>query len=135
MLLAYEITLPSGGSSSSLTEAAVAYPAGVVKRVIVIVPAGCADLARLHIRKAIHKLWPLNQAGYFRGNDARYDIEESLDLTDPPHELILEGWNEDDPYAHPLLVYLVIEPPQPDAPLTFEDLIRAQVAQESGVVL
>lgn len=135
MLLAYDITLPAGGSSGSLTSAEVKYPPGIVRRVIVIVPDGCADLVRLHIRKNIHKLWPLNEDGYFRGNDARYEIEEELELTDPPHELVLEGWNEDDTYEHTLLVYLVIEPLPPPAAISFEDLIRAQVAANAGVAL
>src|SRR3990167_8434441 len=104
MLLAYDITLPAGGSSGSLTSAEVKYPPGIVRRGIVIVPDGCAG--------------PVG-----------------LDLPDPPHELVLEGWNEDDTYEHTLLVYLVIEPLPPPAAISFEDLIRAQVAANAGVAL
>ena len=131
MFFSYSITLPANGSPSSRTRTMVTYSPGVVKGVFVIIPGGSADLVRLHILKAVHKLWPHNEEGYFRGNAASYEIPENLELLEPPHELIIEGWNTDDTYEHTPLVFLAIEPAPPKPELTWAEWIKSRLGLQT----
>lgn len=135
MFVCYSLTLPPGGSVTSLTSKEVEYPPGIVTRVKVTMPSGCAGLAHFRVRKALHQLWPYNPDSWFAEDDLREDFDEELDLSAAPHVLVLEGYNEDDTYPHTPVLKLVIMPPPPPGALTFEDLIRAQVAANAGVAM
>ncbi len=135
MLVTYSLPLPPNGSAANLTSLDVEYPPGVVTRVKVTMPSGCAGLVHFRVRKALHQLWPYNDGAWFEEDDLKEDFEEELDLSAEPHILVLEGYNEDDTYSHTPVIKLVIMPVPPPGALTFEDLIRAQVAADSGVAL
>ena len=110
MIYDWAFTLPINGSTSALTSQKVDITPGVVTRVMVSFPSGCAGLVHVRIRKALHQYWPINPDGWLAEDAVALDFAEHLELPEDAQELTLEGYNEDDTYSHTLQVKLIVLP-------------------------
>ena len=83
---------------------------GVIHKVEVGFPAGCAGLAHLKILQGLHQVWPTNPEGSFNTDNFTISFNEYYELTEPPYILTLSGYNEDDTYPHTIEVRFAILP-------------------------
>lgn len=83
---------------------------GIIHRVEIGFPAGCAGLAHLQIKHGLHQAWPTNPDGSFNDNDHSIPFNDYYPLWGQPPILTLHGWNEDDTYPHTIEVRLGILP-------------------------
>jgi predicted trehalose synthase len=106
-LIAVDFTIPQNTPQSSPTRIQVKVPAGVIRKVWVIIPPGHMGLAHLVIRHGETQIIPW--VGDIHGDNESLVFDETYEL---PSEDILtfEGWNEDSKYPHMFIVRLLVLP-------------------------
>ena len=109
MFYAYELAIPANTLQGLPTAQEVKVAPGIVTRVIVTFPPGCAKLAHLKIWRSYHQVWPTNEDGDFTADGETFDYAEQYDVSDEPLVFKLIGWNEDDTYDHTIGIKMLIE--------------------------
>lgn len=103
-------TIPANTAETVPEEQQVKLSHGIIHRVEVGFPRGCAGLAHLRIRDGLHQVWPTNPQGSFNSDDYTIPIDDRYELFDEPFILTLVGWNYDDTFDHTLEVRIGILP-------------------------
>ena len=103
-------TIPANTAKASPEDLEVKLTHGVVHRVEIGFPSGCAGLAHLQIRRGGHQVWPTNPQGSFNTDDYTIPIDDYYELFEEPYILTLVGWNLDDTYDHTLEIRFGILP-------------------------
>lgn len=117
MFYSYELAIPPNTLEGLPTELECNIAPGIVTRVIITFPTGCAKLAHVKIMRSYHQVWPSNPDGDFTADGEVLDFAEQYDVTDQPLTFKLVGWNDDDTYEHTIGVRLLIEAnPEPAQP-------------------
>ena len=83
---------------------------GIITKMIVQPRPGHAALAHLVILHHESQIAPSNRDMDFHGDTFPILWEEYYESYQPPHELKLVGWNEDDTYPHTFTVFVVVLP-------------------------
>jgi hypothetical protein len=106
-LIAVDFTIPANTPKESPVRMQVRVPAGVIRRVWVIIPPGHVGLAHMVIKHGETQVIPW--AGDLHGDNESLVFDETYEL---PSEDVLtfEGWNEDSKYPHTFIVRLLILP-------------------------
>lgn len=112
----YELSLPIPKLTPATDPVSDTIPIhpGVIKQVEVILPAGCVALVHLQIFYWEHQLFPSNPDSSFSGDDARISFAEELEIKEPPFELSVRGWNEDDTFDHTPIIRVSLIPFEKD---------------------
>lgn len=116
MFYDYSLTIPANTTEASPTEQEINLTHGVIHRLEVEFPPGCAGLAHLVIDRFGHQLWPTNPESSFASDAHIIGFNEYHELFESPYELRLRGWNEDDSYPHEITVRIGILPEKVLAP-------------------
>ena len=95
-------------SPSSPQKNAEEIEAGILVLKYVIRPPGCAGLVGVSICDAIHQIWPTNASGWFKGEGV-FEFHDRFRFVDPPYQLDIYTYNEDDTYDHEPIIILAIE--------------------------
>ena len=106
-LICADITIPPSTPQTSPTRVPVKVPAGVIRKVWVIIPWGHRALAHLVIRHGETQIIP--HYGDIHGDGEQLVFDEIYELPTEDN-LVLEGWNEDVKYEHRFIVRLLILP-------------------------
>jgi len=77
---------------------------GIVKRVEVVFPRGCAGLVGVRIFRGSVQVIPLNYPAWLDTDGETISITSEIDLSVNPYELIVKGYNLDDTYPHTIRV-------------------------------
>ena len=77
---------------------------GVVYRVSVQFPFGCAGLVHVNIWHREFQLWPSNMGAYFSSDGQTIEFTEEYQLLELPYEFQVRGYSEDDTYSHKITV-------------------------------
>ena len=85
----------------------VKVPAGVIRKVWVLIPYGHKALAHLVIKHGETQIIPWS--GDIHGDGEQLVFDEVYELPSEDY-LVLEGWNEDSTYPHRFIVRLLILP-------------------------
>ena len=104
----YRLTIPPNTVEGTPIYASYDIGRGVIREMVVSIPDGHKDLARLNVKTRGKILVPEFGSGeiWIRGNNARLVISPvtPIVLDGPPYEITLWGWNEDDTYEHTFTV-------------------------------
>jgi hypothetical protein len=113
--LDYNVTLnvPASTAKSDPAELRVRLTVGLIVKVRVGFPDGCADLVHVAIVRGGHQVWPSNPDGDYAWNDYVYEIEASYVLDDQPLTMKIQAWNEDTANAHQVMVGFNMLPLEP----------------------
>lgn len=76
---------------------------GVIHRVDVRIPPGCAGLLHCHVNHGIYQISPTRD-GDWHGDDERISYNEHYDLSGGPYEVTIHTWNLDETYEHEIIV-------------------------------
>jgi len=106
----YSFTIPANTAKSAPHTKAAKLTQGIIHRVEIVFPSGCAGLAHCVIREGLHQRWPTNPEGSFNFDSYNLAFNEFLEFTRKPYTLTLVGWNLDDTYDHTLEVRIGILP-------------------------
>ena len=110
MLFEKSITIPASTSSSSPTIAIMGIAHGIINKIMVRPRPGHAGLAHCVILHHEHQIAPSTEGMNFHGDTFPIDWEEYYESYQPPYELKLKGWNDDDTYEHTFDVYVAVLP-------------------------
>ena len=116
MFYDFSFTIPANTSQDSPKRYKCKLTHGVIHRIEIGFPPGCAGLAGLKINEGLHQLWPTNPEGAFNTDGYTIVINEYYELYRAPYMLTLIGWNDDDTYPHTLEVRFGILPQEIIAP-------------------
>lgn len=108
MFYDFALTVGKKGSATERVDQEVNLTDGIIHRVEVQFPIGCAGLARCQIYEHAHQIWPTNIDSSFASDGYTIAFDEHYELTEPPHVFRLICWNEDDTYPHTITVRIGI---------------------------
>jgi hypothetical protein len=106
-LICADINIPPNTPQTSPTRVNIKVPAGVIRRVWVLIPHGHVGLAHLIIRHGETQIIPWFGDLHGDGEEVVFDEMYELPTDDV---LVLEGWNEDMVYSHKFIVRLLVLP-------------------------
>lgn len=73
---------------------------GLIYKIRVSFPSGCAGLARFIIKRGGQQLYPSSPDEAFLGDGENIDFDELYLIETPPYELLLEAWNTAEDFSH-----------------------------------
>jgi len=77
---------------------------GILKRVSVYFPWGCAGLVGVRILHYEHQLCPINLDNWYTGNEIFIEFESEYIILEGSNEFKVEAYNLDDFYSHTPIV-------------------------------
>jgi hypothetical protein len=106
-LVCKDIDVPASTPQTSPVKVSVKVPAGVIRKVWVLIPYGHRALAHLIVRHGETQIIPFE--GDIHGDGEELVFDEVYELPTEDY-LTLEGWNDDSKYSHKFIVRLLILP-------------------------
>jgi len=129
-LVCQDIVIPPSTPQSSPVRVQVKVPAGVIRKVWVLIPYGHKALAHLIIRYGETQIIP--HYGDLHGDGEQLVFDEVYEL--PTEDILtLEGWNEDTTYSHRFIVRLLILPKPYAYPEVYSLLALKRVLEVMGI--
>jgi len=125
MLFQTSITIPKNTTSTNPTVAILEIAHGIITKIMVRPRPGHAGLAHLVILHHEHQIAPSTENMDLHGDAAPIDWEEYYESYQPPYELKLKGWNEDDTYPHTFDVMVAILPRKAILALAIVDALKS----------
>lgn len=110
MLFEASITIPADTASTSPTTEILKIAHGIITKFMVRPRPGHAALAHLVILHHEHQIVPSTEGMDIHGDTSPIDWEEYYESYQPPYELKLKGWNDDDSFPHTFDVFVAILP-------------------------
>ncbi len=110
MLFEASITIPASTTEYSPTTEMLKIAHGIITKIMVRPRPGHSGLAHCVILHHEHQIAPSTEGMNFHGDTFPIDWEEYYEVYQPPYELKIKGWNEDDTYEHTFDVYIAILP-------------------------
>ena len=95
-----DVTFSTGGTRQSQTEATLKCAKGIIHRIEIVFPSGCAGLVHVQIFQAGHPIAPSSESQTYSGDNDIIEIPEFEELKSELNTLTIKGWNEDDTYDH-----------------------------------
>jgi hypothetical protein len=83
---------------------------GIISKIMVRPRPGHAALAHCIILHHEHQIAPSTETMEFHGDTFPIDWEEYYECYQPPYELKIKGWNEDDTYPHTFDIFVAVLP-------------------------
>lgn len=124
MLFQASITIPKSTTKASPTTEILEIAKGIITVIMIRPRAGHAALAHLVILHHEHQIAPSTENMDIRGDMFPIDWEEYYESYQPPFELKLKGWNDDDTYPHTFDVFVAILPRKAIMSLAIVDAIK-----------
>lgn len=125
MLFQADITIIAGKTEVDPATEIMKIAHGIITEVKVQIPAGHRALAHLVILHHEHQIAPSTENMDIHGNFFPVEWGEYYESYQPPYELKLIGWNDDDTYSHTFTVYVVILPRKAVIALSVVDAIKS----------
>jgi len=110
MLFEASITIPKSTTTAAPTTVMLKIAHGIITKIMVRPRAGHQNLAHIVIMHHEHQIAPSTEGMTLHGEFFPIDWEEYYESYQPPYELKIKGWNEDDTLPHTFTVYVVILP-------------------------
>jgi len=108
MLYTYIFTVPANTPKSSPKKMDVTLKHGVIRRIMVTIPAGHSGLAHMIIKWGETQIIP--HEGDICGDDEKLEWEEYYEIIEDERTLTLVGWNEDVENDHSFIVRFEVLP-------------------------
>ncbi len=125
MLFEASITIPKNTPATAPATVILKIALGIITKIMVRPRPGHAGHAHLIIRHHEHQIAPSTESMSFSGDTFPIDWEEYYESYQPPFELKLQGWNEDDTYPHTFDVYVAVLPRRAIIALAIVDAIKS----------
>lgn len=125
MLFEASITIPKNTTKASPTIVTFGIAHGIITKIMVRPRPGHAGLAHLVMRHHETQIAPSTENMDFSGDTFPIDWEEYYESYQPPYELKLQGWNDDDTYPHTFDVFVAILPRKAILALAIVDAIKS----------
>lgn len=124
MLFEASITIPKNTTKADPTEVTLKIAHGIITKFMVRPRPGHAALAHCVILHHEHQIAPSTENMDLHGDALPIDWEEYYESYQPPYELKIKGWNEDDTYPHTFDIYVAVLPRKAIIALAIVDAIK-----------
>jgi hypothetical protein len=111
MIYYYEVITPANTPESSAQVTTLALNRGVITKVNILFPTGCAGLLRARLKRFGRQIFPSSSGESFAGNGTMVEWIDNYELDEEPFVMDLETWNDDDTYQHALYISIEIMRP------------------------
>jgi len=108
MIYSYTIDTPANTSELSRIKTDLKLTAGIIHKVELVFPSGCAGFLYAAINHGLHQIWPTNPGEYFRTDGETISFDEYYELTSGENIITVYTYNLDETYDHELIVRLGI---------------------------
>jgi len=108
MLFSQHIAIPANTTKFAPVRVMIPACEGTITRVIIRWRWGSGNLCGARVLYSEYQVWPRSKDQWFVSNPQDIEFEENLQITDHPHFFALEGYNEDDTFAHTVEVSINI---------------------------
>jgi len=126
MLHSKHIKLTHGGTEDTATVRKFTANLGVIYRVWITFPPGCAGLVKVRIFHEEHPFLPVEADAYIRGDNISFEYPVMYEIELQPEVITIKAWNEDDTYDHNIDVQFLIIPKEWVQPVgAYEGIIAA----------
>jgi len=105
----YQLVLPPNTSKINPVVMTMPVHAGLLSYIEVEFPGGCSGYAHTQIKYHSRQLLPFNPPGDLYGDSRIFKPDLNFPLTEPPHEFVAWGWNEDDTYQHIVSIGIMVQ--------------------------
>jgi len=109
MIYQHTITVTSGKTKASPEVTIFPLTDGVLTKIDVGFPAGCAGLVGIRVLRGSHQLFPMVEDEWFVTDDYTIAFPIKQEVTEQPRLLRIEGYNSDDTYDHTITLRVSIE--------------------------
>jgi len=124
MLYQATITIPKNTTAANPTIVKMGIAKGIITKFMVRPRPGHSALAHLIIRHHEHQIAPSTELMELHGDNFPIDWEDYYESYQPPFELKLLGWNEDDTYPHTFDVFVAVLPRKAIVSLAIVDALK-----------
>lgn len=126
------LTIPANTAETAPVIHRVGVSPGITDHVFIGLPPGCKGLVHLAVWHLHWQLWPWTPGEYFSWDGYVFDFHDRYPIEEPPYELVMKGWSEDDSYPHDVLFMVIVEtaPPAEDVRLLHETLLALGLMRE-----
>ena len=125
MLFEASIPIPKERTEANAVIVMLPIAHGIIPKLMVRPSPGHSGLAHLVILHHEHQIAPSTENMDFHGDTFPIDWEEYYESYQPPYELKLVGWNDDDTYPHTFDVFVAILPRKAILALAIVDAIKS----------
>ena len=108
MLFETSITIPITATKASPTVEMLGIAHGIITKIMVRPRPGHHALAHCVILHHEHQIAPSTEGMDITGDSHAIDWEEYYPIDQPPYELKIKGWNDDDTYEHTFDIFVAI---------------------------
>ena len=120
------VKVPASTTQSSPVRERIHLTAGVIHKVEIEFPAGCAGLVGARILHREFQLWPLTPGEFFVTDNFTISFPSQFHLNEEPFVLTVEAYNEDTTYDHTLSFRFAVAEPAPDPMRQIAEIIASQ---------
>jgi len=124
MLFTADVTVPKNTTEADPVVEILKIAHGIITWVSVLFPPGCARLAHCVILHHEHQIAPSTENMDLSGDTFPIVWEEYYESYQPPYELKIKAWNEDDTYPHTITIRVAILPRKAVLALAIVDAIK-----------
>ncbi len=125
MIFQADITITTGKTKAAPEIVILKIAKGIITKIMVRPRPGHSALVHLTISHHEHQMAPSTENMDLHGDTFPIDWEEYYESYQPPYELKLKGWNDDDTYPHTFTVYVVVLPRKAVLALGIVDAIKS----------
>lgn len=124
MFFELDITIPASTTEIAPKEVTFQIARGVISKFIINIPSGHAALAHLVILHRGSPIAPSIGSSDIHGDTFPKEWEDYYEVYQPPYELKLRGWNDDDTFPHTFGVNIIILPRKAIIALAIVDALK-----------
>lgn len=106
----FDLTIPVGTTQTAPAQLEARLVRGVLKRIEIFFPPGCASLVKTIIRDGLHQIAPANPNGSFNADGSTIQFEMNYRLEASAHLLMCEAWSSLCKYDHVLIYRFDVTP-------------------------
>ena len=104
MIYVETITTPANTTKKDPLKTTMVLKPGVIHRLEIQAPPGAEFLHHLIVKQGIYQMWPSGRGRDFALEDTNIEFDEWYELPKNRAEIVVHTWNEDDTYAHIVIV-------------------------------
>ena len=123
MLFEKSIIITAGKTKADPQVEILGIAHGIITKIMVRPRAGHQNLAHCVILHHEHQIAPSTEGMDLHGEFFPIDWEEYYESYQPPYELKIKGWNDDDTFPHTFTIYVVVLPRKAVLALAIVDAI------------
>ena len=106
------LVIPAHTTEANPLREELALTYGIINRVEVEFPIGCAGLAHVYVLYHEFQLYPSNPDSSFAGDGFTIAFDDNFPIVETPHVVDIVGWNEDDTFDHTVTIRINVKLPE-----------------------